>query len=134
MLDPADYLAEIQLALVSSPVIADYQIVRSWVNVDDGYIRIRATLTNGDFVEAAEYFELDGSIVRTVDYRHQWMDSQKLTLIRRWDNSPDHPELSGFPHHVHVASEAIVFPGEFVSLLSLLNILEDELTGANLAL
>jgi hypothetical protein len=44
MSDVADYLAEVELALVSSPTVATYQVIRSWANTDDGYIRVRATL------------------------------------------------------------------------------------------
>jgi hypothetical protein len=54
----ATYIAEVELALVSTAVVVEYQIIRSWANTDDGYLRIRATLTNGDFLEAAEYFAL----------------------------------------------------------------------------
>ena len=63
--DISAYLNQIELALVSSPVIAEYQVVRSWANTDDGYIRLRTTLTNGDFLEAAEYFVLDGDQILT---------------------------------------------------------------------
>ena len=54
--DPATYLAEIEMVLVASPIVAEYRLVRSWANTDDGYIRVRATLSNGGFLEAAEYF------------------------------------------------------------------------------
>ncbi|MBN1890132.1 MAG: hypothetical protein JW850_19195 [Thermoflexales bacterium] len=121
------YLAEIQLALVNSPIIAEYHIVRSWINTDDGYVRIRATLTNGDFVEAAEYFALHADHVVTVDYRHQWMADDKVTLRRRWDNTPDHPELDNFPHHFHVSNEETVFCGQAMSLVNLLRVIESEL-------
>jgi hypothetical protein len=88
MSDVADYLAEVELALVSSPTVATYQVIRSWANTDDGYIRVRATLANGDFLEAAEYFVLEEGQLVTVDYRHQWMDGDRKTLRRRWDRHP----------------------------------------------
>lgn len=127
MSDIAAYLTEVELALVSSPAIAEYHIVRSWANTDDGYIRIRATLTNDDFLEAAEYFALDKDQIVTIDYHHQWMDGAKKVLRRRWDNTPHHPELETFPHHIHLGDEATVVPGHPTSLIEFLSVLEDEL-------
>jgi len=123
----AAHLAEVELALVSSPVIRVYQVVRSWANTDDGYIRVRATLTNGDFLEATEYFVLRGEQIVTIDYRHQWMSGDKAVLRRRWDSTPDHPGLANFPHHVHVGNEETVFPSQPLSLIELLQLLEQEL-------
>ena len=40
MRDSATYLAEIEMALVASPIVAEYRLVRSWANTDDGYIRV----------------------------------------------------------------------------------------------
>jgi len=121
------YLMEIEAALISSPAIIDFELVRSWANTDDGYIRVRATLSNGDFLEASEYFALQGDRLVTVDYRYQWMDAERAHLRRRWDSTPHHPELQDFPHHIHEGDEAIVIPGKPMSLLQLLAVLEDEL-------
>ena len=118
---------EIELALVSSPIISEFQIVRSWANTDDGYIRVRATLSNGDFLEAAEYFVLRGEHSVTVDYCQHWTDGDKRVLRRRWDNTPDHPELEGFPHHIHVGREETLVSGQPVSVSDLLRILEGEI-------
>ena len=127
MNDITSYLAEIELALVSSPIIAEYAVIRSWANTDDGYIRIRATLTNGDFLEAAEYFALREDQVVTIDYRHHWADRDKQILRRRWDSTPDHPDLKNFPHHVHIGSEENVISGHAQGLVNLLKIIEIEL-------
>lgn len=127
MSDIAAYLNRVELALISSPIIVEYKFVRFWANTDDGYIRLRATLANGDFLEAAEYFVLvEGQLV-TIDYRYQWLDEQKQVLRRRWDNTPDHPELANFPHHIHEGSDKTVIPGQVLSLIELLNLLESEL-------
>ncbi len=125
--DPASYLAEAELALVSSPIIAEYQILRSWANTDDGYIRARVTLTNGDFLEIGEYFVLQGGRIETADYHHQWMDTNKQKLRRRWDSTPHYPELQNFPHHIHLGETDIV-PGQPISLVSVLKVLERELS------
>ena len=85
MSDPEEHLNAIQMAFIASPVIASYSVVRIWADADDGYMRIRATLVNGDFLESAEYFVVHGNETTTVDYRHQWMDGAKQTLRKRWD-------------------------------------------------
>lgn len=125
--DPASYLTEAELALVSSPIIAEYQISRSWANTDDGYIRVRVTLTNGDFLEASEYFVLQGGRIETADYHYQWMDTTKQTLRRRWDSTPHYPELQNYPNHIHL-DEITVVPGKPMSLFSILRVLENELS------
>ena len=125
--DGASYLTEVDLALVGSPVILEYEIVRSKVNVDDGSIRVRAVLINGDFLEAAEYFALRGDRRITVDYSYQWMDSTHTQLRRRWDSTPHYPGLANFPHHVHLGAEGTVVPGHPLSLLDLLKLLETEI-------
>ena len=127
MTDPADYIAQLKTALLISEAIADYAVLNARVNTDDGYFRIRATLSNGDFFEAAEYFEVVDAQVITIDYRYQWMDGTQACLRRRWDNTPHHPELSQFPHHCHITREDNVVPSEPLSILDILAVLEAEL-------
>lgn len=124
MATPGDHLAAIQLSLIASSILAEYSVVRSWADANDGYIRIRATLVNGDFLEAAEYFVQDQSGFETADYRHQWMDPTKTKLRRRWDCTPDHPQLPNFPHHVHIEREDKVQESKPIGLIDLLQLLE----------
>ena len=124
---PLDYLREIESALLTSPVVRSYEIVRSWANTDDGYIRVRCWLTNGDFLELAEYFLVTGSTIETVDYRHQWMDGSQTTLHMRWDNTPHHPEVPNFPFHVHLGTEEEVQPDRPRSVLDILAYIESRL-------
>jgi len=87
---------------------------------DRGYIRIRMTLSNGDFLQVAEYFVIQDGECVTHRYRYQWMDGQRRELRERWDNVEHYPDLPNFPHHVHVGGEKNVEPGERLSVLSLL--------------
>ena len=118
------HLQQIGLALVSSPVVAAYEIVRQWANSDDGYIRVRMTLAKHDFLEAAVYVVLVNGEIVTEDYRYQWLSADKKTLRRRWDNTPHHPDTPSFPHHIHDGSEENIVEGEPLSLLTLLHLLE----------
>lgn len=118
------YLDATKLALISSPAIADFAIIRERVTATDGYVRLRATLINGDFLELTEYFIRIGQSITTVDYRYQWMDADKAELRRRWDNTPHHPEIASFPHHSHLEGESKVVSSHLMSIIELLPVLE----------
>ena len=124
MNDLVSYLEAIKLRLIVSPIIAEYRILKERATRTDGYLRLRATLTNGDFLEMVEAFERGPSEIVIVDYRHQWMDAAQSQLRRRWEGTPHHPELPGFPHHVHIESVATVIPGEPMSIMAILDVLE----------
>jgi hypothetical protein len=122
-----DYLLEIKARLITSPVIAEIElVVEEWALVDQGYFRARLKLSNGDFLEVAEYFVIDGELLDTRRYRYQWMDSEQASLRRRWDNVEHFPELPNFPHHIHSGDEPPV-PGRKMSILMLIDLLESEL-------
>ena len=125
----ATYLDTIKLKLVTSRVVIEYQIVKERTTATDGYLRVRAALINGDFLEMAECFERGAERIKTVDYRQQWMDPTKTQLRRRWDNTPHHPELPNFPHHVHLESEGNVVAGQPMSICQVLDVLEELVSG-----
>ena len=124
MRDPVEYLAAVELALVESPMVAEFAIVSHWAHSDDGYIRVRATLSNGDFLEAAEYFVREDDQLIPADYRHHWADATKRQMRRRWDSTPDHPELPNFPHHCHIGNEENVEPAKPMSILQMLTLIQ----------
>lgn len=118
-----EYLASVHLALVENVVVARYEVVRQRVTSQSGYLRVRIELTNGDFLEAAEFFRLTRSGIEVVDYRYQWMDSSRTQLRARWDNAPHHLALDGAPHHCHDGDEANVLPGRPLSIQQILDII-----------
>jgi hypothetical protein len=63
------YLDEVKARLVSSAAVHTFQILKERATPINGYLRARLVLRNGDFVEAAEYFEHGQTGPRTVDYR-----------------------------------------------------------------
>jgi hypothetical protein len=122
---PQAYLIAVKSALASSFTIASFDVLEEWVQPDRGYIRVRANLQSGDFLEASEYFTLQANRHTTVRYRYQWMNGAKTVLRRRWDNVPHHPNMLNFPHHIHLANGDVI-PGQSLSILELLEILESE--------
>ena len=97
MNDPLAYLEAIKLRLIASPIIAEYRIVKERATRTDGYLRVRATLVSGDFLELVEAFERGASEIAVVDYRHQWMDASQSQLRRRWDGAPITLNCLAFP-------------------------------------
>ena len=127
MISPADYAVQIKTKLAICPVVASFSITEEKVLPDEGYLRVRAWLTNGDFLEAAEYFALEDDDCITHRYRYQWLDGERRELRKRWDNVEHYPDLPGFPHHVHVGKEENVKPGERLSIVELLDALAGEI-------
>ena len=115
-----EYLASIHLALVENEIVRRYEVVRQRVTSQSGYLRVRIELTNGDFLEAAEFFRLTVNGVDIVDYRHQWMNASRTQLRVRWDSAPHHPTLDGAPHHCHDGDETRVVPGRLLSIQDVL--------------
>lgn len=125
-MEARQYLENIKSRLISSNAIAAFTIIEELELGDRGYFRARVMLSNDDFLEIAEYFKITDDVVATTRYRYQWMDSDHANLRKRWDNVPHFPNLPNFPHHIHVESEENVISGNSLSILELLDILEQE--------
>lgn len=121
------YLSEVKARLAASVLVRTVAMVTEYLLLDRGYVRLRLTLRNGDFLELSEYFMLEGETLTTVTYRYQWMNSEHGRLIKRWDNAPHFPHLANAPHHMHVGQEDHVIPGEPMNILELLDVVEHEL-------
>jgi len=122
-----EYLAAIHLALVGSPIVTSYVVIRQRVTSQSGHLRVRVDLTNGDFLEAAELFHLMPDGIEIVDYRHQWMDSEHSILRKRWDSTPHYPDLANAPYHCHDGSEEVVTPSQRMSIQDVLAVIAHEI-------
>ena len=126
-MDSLDYITEIKATLVSSPVIEAFSIIEEWALPDRGYFRASITLRNSDFLEVSEYFVMVGENYYPHRYRYQWMSATKERLRKRWDNVEHFPDLPGFPHHIHDGEDSNVIPGDAISILDLIELLEHEI-------
>lgn len=106
------YVTAIHLALVESPLVADYSVVRQRVTSQSGHLRVRIELVNGDFLEAAEFFRLTLDGITIVDYRHQWMNGERTVLHKRWDSTPHFLDLDNAPYHCHIGDGGVVVPSQ----------------------
>jgi hypothetical protein len=121
------YFNEVKARIAASALVRTVTMVSEYLLLDRGYIRMRLTLNNGDFLELSEYVVLEATALTTVTYRYQWMAAEQGQLRKRWDNAPHFPHLANFPHHVHVGADDQVIPGKPLNILELLNALEHEL-------
>lgn len=102
-----DYLEGIIGELSVSPVVFSFTVVKREVGDEEGYIRIKCSLANGDFLEFAEYVEARKAGVYTETYSFHWQTSGKR-LIKRWDNVKHHKEFGTFPYHLHLPDKQVM--------------------------
>lgn len=86
-----DYLASVKAWLATSDRVSEFRIVEEWQQSFEGYIRVRMTLTNGDFLEGAEYFVVSQGKHITKRYSYQWMLGQCAALPRSTQLPPPYP-------------------------------------------
>lgn len=95
------YFEEIEILLINSEIIRDYEILRKDFSDNEGKIRIRLELTNNDTVDLFEYTVEEKNKLISKKYHYHWQD-QNRNIVLRWDNAPHHKELDNFPHHLHI--------------------------------
>jgi len=106
------YLSHLKEYLQGWKYTETISIRSQWVNenVGTGFIRAQVRMIDGGLLEIAEFFVLEANTIIVENYKFHWQDSRG-NLIKRWDNAPHHPEVGGFPHHLHDGSEENVIPG-----------------------
>ena len=128
-MSPETYLIEIKVKLAVSVFVHSIEIIdERTVLSDRGYFRAQLVLTNGDFLEVSEYFVVEEEECVPKRYRYQWMEGEKKHLKKRWDNAEHFPSLPEFPNHVHIGSQNKVLPSRPISILDLIDIIEQELS------
>lgn len=121
-----DYLDEVERLFLLSPVVHSFQIREREERLHEGFIRIRAVLTNGDVLEAFEFVVAIPDAVQTRTYRLHWQQGDGR-LKRRWDNAPHHRDVPTFPHHVHVGPTDQVESATLMTILQALAYIEEAL-------
>lgn len=124
MVEP--YFNDILARLSNSAAVVSFRILRSRMRDRDGYLRVRCVLANDDLFEFSEYVVLSGENIQIVDYSFQWQNS--VSLIRRWDNTPHHAQISTFPAHVHIGTDGNVQESPPMNFGRVLEIIEGEIS------
>ena len=121
-----DYLDEIEQMFLLSPVVLSVQVREREERLQEGFIRLRAVLANGDLLEAFEFVVTISDRIQTLTYRIHWQQRDGQ-LKRRWDNAPHHSDVSTFPHHVHLGPAEHIGPSEPMTILQVLALVEEEI-------
>ena len=120
MASVAEYHQAVKARLIADPLVVRFEIRRERRTIDDGHLRARLTLRNGDQLEFSEYTRLVRNQVEVVTYSFSWTNASG-ELLRRWDNAPHFPDLHQAPHHVHEGKEDRVVPGSSISIADVLD-------------
>lgn len=121
-----EYLEECVLLLTISPVVDHFQVVKRREMGTDGYLRVRAILTDKGLLEISLYCQVVEDDTHLMGYRFHWQDKERK-FIKRWDDARHHPELKTFPHHMHMGEDESVKESVGVDLWEVLRILESEM-------
>ena len=84
-MNPIDYIELVKERLSTDSIIVSFEITREFSNLNEGFIRVRANLSNGDILEFSELVQQETRL-EIISYRYQWLDKTKQH-VRRWDNS-----------------------------------------------
>jgi hypothetical protein len=124
-MNPIDYVESVKERLSTDSFVVSFEIIREFANLNEGFIRVRANLTNGDILDLSEFVKQETEL-EIISYRYQWLDKNKRH-IRRWDNALHFPKLENFPHHIHI-SEDDVISGRPVNIFDVLDEIGKTLT------
>jgi len=102
-----DYLDGILQELFVRPVISSFKVLKREEGDEDGYIRVKCTLSNGDILEFAEYVQVRKNKTYVETYSFQWQTIGGK-LVKRWDNVGHHKEIDTFPHHSHLSDGRVI--------------------------
>lgn len=102
-----DYLDGIVQELVVSHIVYSFKVLKRELGEEDGYLRIKCNLSNGDVLEFAEYIHVIKKIIHHETYSFHWQ-SIDGKLIKRWDNVKHHKEIVTYPHHLHLSDDTVI--------------------------
>ena len=124
--DIQSYFAEMINNFLSSPIIETFHIIREWRSEEEGYLRAKCTLTNGDSLEVSEYVEIIDEESLVENYTFHWQNVNRK-LVKRWDNVKHHKEIDTFPYHVHDGDEKNIKTSEPMNHNKVLKIIQNEI-------
>jgi len=104
------YFTKIKSLFILSDIIKDYEIRNEKIRQKDGFIRIKAILSNDEILEVFEFVKLeDDTSLKIETYKFHWQDANDKTIMK-WDNAEHYPTLNSFPHYVHIGEDETPSP------------------------
>lgn len=77
-MNPIDYIESVKERLSTDSIVVSFDIIREFSNLNEGFIRARINLTNGDILDFSELTK-QANDLELVSYRYQWLDRNKKT-------------------------------------------------------
>lgn len=74
-----EYIEESILLLTISPIVESFKVIKRRETESDGYLRVRAVITDESLLEISMYWQLAENAVRLLGYRFHWQN-EKLEL------------------------------------------------------
>lgn len=102
-----DYIDDIIQELFISPVVSSFKVLKREIGDEEGYIRVKCTLLNGDILEFAEYLQIRKNKIHIETFSFHWQTADRR-LVKRWDNVEHHREIDTFPYHIHLANGKVI--------------------------
>ncbi len=102
------YLSRLEDTILSRKEIRIEKLTVERRFLDSGYIESKLYFYDDSFLEFTEVIELREKAVQKVYYSYHYQKDDQC--IFRYDNTPHHLELEGFPNHKHIGDE--VLPAE----------------------
>jgi hypothetical protein len=98
-----DYLHSLLAIIAQSPIVGTSNVGLDKRTPRAGLIRGDVTLLDGSRLYFRELVDVKAGVSRIMySYHYQAADG---ALIFRYDDTPHHLQLGGFPHHKHVGEE-----------------------------
>jgi hypothetical protein len=69
-MNPIDYIASVKERLSTDAIVLSFDVIREFANLYEGFIRVRANLTNGDILDLSEFVKQEDEL-EAVSYRFQ---------------------------------------------------------------
>ncbi len=104
-----NYIEDIIRDLSVSSAVASFSVLKIEVGDEQGYVRIKCKLSNGDIFEFAEYVIIRKSKIYVETYTFHWQTTDGK-LRKRWDNVPHYKDLDTFPNHLHLPEKIVASP------------------------
>lgn len=101
------YFENIIQELVVSHFVSSFKVLKREAGEEDGYIRIKCKLSNGDILEFAEYIQVIKNTLHSETYNFHWQSADG-TLVKRWDNVKHHKNVRTYPYHLHIPHNKVI--------------------------
>lgn len=105
-----EYMQSLLNTAAASPIVSASSIVLDKRTNRSGLIRGDLYFSDNTHLHFRELIDHQEKVARLMySYHYQ---SGENNLIFRYDDTPHHPELTGFPHHKHIGVEGVVMAPE----------------------